>query len=338
MHLVIGENRANQKRFMRLKRYMNWFGIPDLQMLQSVQIMLKKGAQELGWAYDEQQDIKLKAVSAEAAQAEIAQSELETIPDEILDFIRDYPRFTKDLISLNIKTQDREYIFELLEIIDAAVNQAGERLKVAFKEVLKKISVQEEKSMNELTDLMGKWNLYEITSLVNIIKRRLETIDTFEQMILDDKTYEINTDNSVHRIFEKSMWLIDESYWIIQSNKTLRTFIGDEIVKQTPEYKLKRPDFACVNTENRLIIIEIKRPSLELGKQEIDQAELYQRLVKKYTAKKYAYVEVYLIGNKISEEAREIVEYRKGVQIKTYSELLADCRKRYQEYLQAIGK
>ena len=192
--------------------------------------------------------------------------------------------------------------------------------------------------MQELSDLMDKWNLYQITNLVNILKTRLETIETFEQMIQDEKTYEINTDKSIHRVLEKSMWLIDENYWIVQSNKTLRTFIGDEIIKLNPEYQNKRPDFACVNRENKLIIIEIKRPLIELKQKEIDQAELYMRLVKKFKGQKYSSIEVYLVGNKISNEAREISEFRRGIQLKTYNDLLEEAKKRYQEYLKIIEK
>ena len=57
MHLIIGENKLSKRKFMRLKRYMNWFNIPNPEYLIFVQRLLKRGAEELGWEYDKEKDI-----------------------------------------------------------------------------------------------------------------------------------------------------------------------------------------------------------------------------------------------------------------------------------------
>lgn len=335
LHLVIGQNKTTRRKFIRLKRYMNWFSIPDSNYLEVVQKTLKMGAQELGWEYDESKKIIFQELSKVSADKE----KTTFLPDDIVGFIEENPEFTKKLIALNIGNQNKEYFFELLEIIDEAVSKSGERFKTAFKEVVGKIAKQETRGMHELSDLMEKWNLFQITSLTNILKNRLDTIETFEKLIHDEKTFEINTDNSIHRILEKNMWLIDENYWLVQSNKSLRTFIGDEIVKTDKKFAKKRPDFACVNpNKDKLIIVEIKRPALELKKKELDQAELYHRIIKKYKGEKYNKIDVYLVGNKISDEAHEIAQLRKGVYIKTYSDFLENCQRRYQDYLKVIEK
>ena len=66
------------------------------------------------------------------------------------------------------------------------------------------------------------------------------------------------------------------------------------------------------------------------------QAELYQRIIRKYKQQNFTPVDVYLIGNKISDEAKEIVDLRKWIHIKTYQDFLDNCRKRYQEYLNVV--
>ena len=63
MHLVLAQRKADGKRFLRLKRYMNWFSIPDNRMLSAVQKMLNKGANELGWAYDKTKDVVIQEVN-----------------------------------------------------------------------------------------------------------------------------------------------------------------------------------------------------------------------------------------------------------------------------------
>lgn len=335
LHLIIGQNKITQKKFLRLKRYMNWFSIPNPEYLEYIQGMLKKGAKELSWEYNEQKEVK---ITEDKFDDTIQTDNVNlNVSDDMIDFIEENPEFTKKVIALNIKSKDKEFLFELQEIIDEAIVKSGDRFKTAFKELVQGLTKEDAKGMNELSDLMKKWNLYQITSITNVLKNRLDTINTFEELISDAKTFEINTDNSIHRILEKNMWLIDENYWIIQSNKSLRTFIGNEILKENKKQSKKRPDFACVNpTDEKLIIVEIKRPALILKKAELDQAELYHRIIKKYKGKNYRSIEIYLIGNKISDEAREIVDLRKGVQIRTYSDFLENCRRRYQEYLKIV--
>lgn len=239
MHLIIGENKETKRRFLRLKRYMNWFSIPDPTYLQDVQEMLKVGSKELEWGYDESREVKIEEVKDGEKTIAIKEKASKSIPGEIIDFIKDYPEFTEKLISLNIENQNTEYLIDLLAMIDSAVSKSGERFKVAFKEVIEKISKQDSKGIQELSDLMEKWNLFQITALTKIIKNRLDTIGTFEQLIHDNNTYEIKTDNSIHRILENNMWLIDDNYWIVQTNKSLRRFIGDEILKKDKKYAKK---------------------------------------------------------------------------------------------------
>ena len=73
---------------------------------------------------------------------------------------------------------------------------------------------------------------------------------------------------------------------LLPSNKSLRDFIGESMEKEDKKYNKKRPDFVCVDHDNKTIILEIKRPSVELKKEEIDQAVLYLRMIKNIDLKR----------------------------------------------------
>lgn len=234
-----------------------------------------------------------------------------------------------------IERQEPQFVFALLSAIDKSCQGTSERLKVALKEIILKISKESAEAMNELSDFMDKWNLLQVTSLLSILKARLETIATFEEMIHNDKTYELKGDKSIHRTLEKSMWILDDKYWIAQSNKSLREFIGKELSKTDKEHQKKRPDFACVNSSGKVVLVEIKRPSLELTENEINQAELYLRIVKKYKSAAANPV-ILLVGNKISEESRELANLRGYPILYTYQDMIDNCRKRYHEYLEIV--
>lgn len=250
----------------------------------------------------------------------LPQKQKKEVPEKILQLIQE---------------EDPNFVFQIL----SAVCGTSERFKLELKTLLQKIPKDKNstKGLEELGEFMDKWNLHQITSLLSIVKSRLQTIETFEQMIHDDSTYEIRGDKSIHRVLEKSMWLVDDKYWIVSSNRSLREFIGKELEKQDEGYAKKRPDFVCVNYEGKIIILEIKRPSIELKKEEMDQAELYLRMIKKYKSDRKS-VEVILVGNKISEEAMDLSEIRTAIKIQTYQDFLEKCRARYEQYLTIVEK
>jgi hypothetical protein len=235
-----------------------------------------------------------------------------------------------------IERQGPDFVFELLSSVDAAIPKGQERIQVAFREVVARLAQEPAKALQELTDLMGELNLMQMTSLVSVLRSRLNTIETFETLVVDDKTYELRTDKSIHRTLERSMWLLDDAYWIAQSNKTLRTLIGKQLEKEDAAYASKRPDFACVDTAGRTVIVEIKRPSLELTKTEMDQAELYFRIIRKHSGDSRTKPVIFLVGNKISPEARELAEMRGYPKLLTYQEMVKVARQRYQEYLRIV--
>jgi len=67
----------------------------------------------------------------------------------------------------------------------------------------------------------------------------------------------------------------------------------------------------------------------------VDQAELYLRLVRKHQSEKRA-VTIYLVGNVITPEARELAEMRRYPILWTYADLIENARQRYQEYLRIV--
>jgi hypothetical protein len=234
-----------------------------------------------------------------------------------------------------VERQGPDFVFDLLSSLDGAIPRGQARIGEVFKRVVSRLSQEPVKALDELSDLMEQWNLLQLTSLMNVLQGRLATIDTFETLILDDQTYELKTDKSVHRTLERSMWLLNDEYWIAQSNKALRTVIGKQLEKDDKTYEKRRPDFACVDASGKTVLVEIKRPSLELGKDEIDQAELYMRIVRKHTSQRKTPT-VYLIGRQISDEAHELAEMRGYPSLMTYQDMIEQARRRYQEYLRVI--
>jgi hypothetical protein len=138
-----------------------------------------------------------------------------------------------------IDSSDLSSHIDTISQLSGMLSTADNTFKTAFVSIAKKLPSQGKKAIIELEELLENWSLMEITSIVRQVKARLSTIDLFKKRIEDDKTYEIKGDNSIHRILEKAMWLINESYWIIKSNSTLREFIGRELGKKDKNIQRK---------------------------------------------------------------------------------------------------
>jgi hypothetical protein len=258
---------------------------------------------------------------------------------DIAKLAKDHPDFLKELISaINLdkfSTQDFNSIVETFGQISDVLTNANAGFREAYLAIVKKLPEQKQRALEDLSLLLEGWSLNVVTNVAQQVKARLNTIDLFEKQIEDSRTFEIQGDSSIHRILERAMWLVDEEYWLLHSNRTLRMQIGKEISKQDAKlYGKKRPDFVCGTIGNRLIILELKRPGHELNITDMNQLETYLAVAKKYS--KFGSAHGYLVGSLIDEELERRLEFRKGCEILFYANIIDSTKKRYHEFLKTL--
>ena len=263
------------------------------------------------------------------------------IHKDVKEIVRDYPEFLKQVVAAvdtaKLGKQDMDGLMKVLGQLADAVTDANAGFRKAFLSVVAKLPKQGQRALEDLELLLEGWSLQQITAIAQQVRSRIGTIELFKKQIKDKRTYEIRGDNSIHRILERAMWLIDERYWLLQSNATLRTFIGEEMSKKDKKkYGKKRPDFACGTVGERLIIVELKRPSHELEIDDLNQLETYLTIAEQY--KKFRSFEAYLIGNKKSDDLLRRLKHRSNnFKVLTYIDLISDTEHRYREFLKTIN-
>lgn len=226
-------------------------------------------------------------------------------------------------------------IAEILKEISELLSKTDVGFRQAFVEVIKHLPKESKRAIEDLSELLKTWSLKQITSISNQVIERIQTLELFKDRILDDKTYEIRGNDSIHRILENAMWIIDERYWLMHSNETLRKIVGDEIVKTNKRDEKKRPDFVCGSIGDKIIIVELKRPSHALEIEDMNQLENYMSIIEqKHTVKTF---ECYLIGKTISRELEQKKKYRGSqFRVRTFSDLIDDTEKRYKDFLKTL--
>ncbi len=262
-------------------------------------------------------------------------------PDSLLTINKQYPKVITGIIKAldfkKINEKNHKHILDILGSIVSIIDKSDEAFQVSFKNILKSLPKQGKVALDELDELLKDWTLKQVTGVTQIIKERLNEITRFETAINKDETYEIRGNNSIHRILERAMWIIDERYWLLYSNETLRKIVGDEIVKQNKKDEKKRPDFVCGSIDNKLIIVELKRPSHKLITDDLGQVEKYLKIIESHS-QNYKSFETYLFGKKIDDDLLKTMKYRRTdiFKIRTFADLIDDTKRRYREYLEKI--
>ena len=253
---------------------------------------------------------------------------------------KSYPELVKKiLIEVDLNEIEESNYTEYAEIINELseiVAKTDTGFRQAFRNVVKKLPKQKKKAVEDLSELLETWTLKQITAVSTQVVERLQTLELFKEQVLDDRTYEIRGDKSIHRILERAMWIVDERYWLMHSNRTLRKIVEKKLSEKAQELKDKRPDFVCGTVGTKLIIIELKRPSHELKKADLDQLENYLTIIDEHSTSHKTF-EAYLIGQKISDDLKKRMKYR-GSQFKllTFSDLIDDTEKRYRDFIEAM--
>ncbi|MBN1843873.1 MAG: hypothetical protein JW883_16540 [Deltaproteobacteria bacterium] len=260
---------------------------------------------------------------------------------DIAKLVADYPDFLKELAGAispeKFSAKDFNSVIETFGEISDVLTNANTGFRDAYLTIVRKLPKQKQRALENLDILLQGWSLNVITNVAQQVRTRLETIEVFEQQINDSRTFEIRGDNSIHRILERAMWLVDEHYWLLHSNKTLRTSIGKEMAKRDKKkYGEKRPDFVCGTVGDKLILLELKKPSHILKLDYLNQLETYMTIAETYLT--FRSSRGYLVGSKIDDELKRRLKYRSGFEILFYADIIDSTKKRYHEFLKTLDE
>ncbi|OQA83141.1 MAG: hypothetical protein BWY29_00513 [Microgenomates group bacterium ADurb.Bin238] len=193
-----------------------------------------------------------------------------------------------------------------------------------------------------LVKILEGYRLATCNSLITTIKGRLAFIDTFEKLANDTNTYERRGDDSIHSLMAKNPWIIDHDYVILHSDVTLNevvySFDGDKLDDGSGN---RRPDFVCLadgdeNEIRRLIIIEIKKPGINIGLKHVDQVLYYKQVIETHSGRPIKSCEVYVVGSGVDPKLKSTPLDKSGVHVRTYSDMVAKARKFYREYYKIV--
>ena len=149
-----------------------------------------------------------------------------------------------------------------------------------LRELMRAILAEDVSQAEKLADLIQEWGLKQVTNVVEIIKTQIDIIQKLEELVKSDKSEEID----LHKLIEKNLWLVSEGLELWSSDKPLKTVLDGHLDKLYKKRADIRPDLICRsrNDGNEAIIIEFKRPKVNVVMDHITQALEYESIIKKH--------------------------------------------------------
>lgn len=141
-------------------------------------------------------------------------------------------------------------------------------------QVLHQIEQARHRDVETFADALASFGLVEIAVMAQQATSRMRFLDNLEELIRNNDTLEM----TVHKALENSLWALGEEYSLLTSNKTLARTIEIHLNKKFKgDRAQKRPDLLLADlSQDRMLLIEFKRPSHTLTRDDKNQAEKYR--------------------------------------------------------------
>lgn len=180
-------------------------------------------------------------------------------------------------LNLLLDTQQRDNI---LDILESVVNLSDEE-------------------RDTLAKTLKKTNLSNITSLIKYLENRYNVVAILKTLIYKLESFTTERDH-IQNVVENNYWLFGEEFHLVSADKNFEIVLNNylehleknpdkkpNIEKINKDFKLKRPDIFISrkidipdldnidHTIEENIIVELKRPSVIIGKKQFSQIEDY---------------------------------------------------------------
>jgi hypothetical protein len=230
---------------------------------------------------------------------------------------REAARLTLDRVLKKLygESQDR------IETIISVVIEAFERDE--YWVVIQNIEQADHQDVEAFADALTKFGLMDMASMAQQASRRLKILDDLDELIRKPSTLE----KTIHKVIEKNLWIFGAEYALISSNRTLAIVIEDYTNKKFKGDRAnKRPDlFLCSSWSGNHLLIEFKRPSHSITRDDATQAEKYRDDL----LDKFSKIDVVVIGGR----KHELFSYRNerdDLKVFSYVGLISEARQQLQ--------
>lgn len=146
--------------------------------------------------------------------------------------------------------------------------------KDEYWQILKEIDDAKGGDIETFASALEVFGLIDMAMMANQTQSRLKLLDHLDLLVRNSETLE----KTIHNVIERNLWALGSEYSLIASNKTLAATIEEYTTRKfTGKRAAKRPDlFLAQNLRGGYLLIEFKRPSKSITRNDQNQAAKYR--------------------------------------------------------------
>jgi hypothetical protein len=205
-----------------------------------------------------------------AARAETQKARLRDATP-YMDRIEKFPPRQQQEIIRAIDTLARQSTIEddrLDEIVQILLNAYENE---QFFALLKELSQLSADSQASLVELISEWDVLEAIQTAQIIRGRVTVVQTLRRLI-DERAPEKPV---MQDLLRDHPWLIDPSWDMLHHERSLERVLRETFHGGVNEGDQRRLDFLCIADTSTAVVVEVKRPGLAIGSEELRQLQSY---------------------------------------------------------------
>ena len=226
----------------------------------------------------------------------------------------------------------KRFYAESEERIDAVVSIALEAFESdEYWIVLQSIDDATRADVARLAEVLDEFGLVDVAMVAQQTRRRLAFLDELDQLVGNAATLEAQ----LHKAIENNLWVLGLDFAMISSNKTLaqlvRQWVDQEFVGERAS---KRPDlFLAQDTKQHYVLIEFKRPSHKITRDDEAQAIKYRDDLSRFVSRP---IDILVMGGP-RDPAASPMYGTPGLRVTTYFETVGSARTQLEWLLSQLG-
>lgn len=236
-----------------------------------------------------------------------------------------------------IETIESERLDEIVKILIQAYENDH------FLAVIRSLRDLDASALDEVAHLIEEWDVIEAVQTAQLVRGRVELIRTFEEMI--DRGLPEKPD--MQDFLRDHPWLIDPSWQMMAHEQSLDNVLEKHFNKPKTVKKRggKRLDFLCIGDSAHAVVVEVKRPGLKIGRDELRQLEDYLLYLNRWNndtnggPSHRSRITGVLIYSRMDAEAADLADRLRqtgDVIIVTWDGLLETAQRLHREYLELV--
>lgn len=211
-------------------------------------------------------------------------------------------------------------------------------------DMIKQINAASASDTAKIGEVLAEWDIVEAISAAQQVKGRVGIIGKFREMIENG----VPEKPDMQDYIMGHPWLIDPAWAPYRHEKSLDTILEKEFKVKKTKTKggRERLDYFCLAGSNQYQVIDLKRPGVKVGRQELQQIQGYVTFLREHT-KKISQPELVvhdvsgiLIYSDIDGDQGELIRSlaRDGIKVMMWDSVLKRTEDLHRDFLDVVKR